>query len=228
NKNPFDDRQISMDELLAFTTDHLQRLTSDNGQGTWTARITATSTALTQLLNLVSSDLNKLGVRKARKMLKDSFRANLSQAIAKIHAAVVAKFGPKSAQVLVCFPEGRKAFSACTDDQLANLLQTLFAGIETYESQLGGMWLDDTQALVDGWNLVYTASEAATGSKVVSAEAKRAGRDALQRELFKNLLTIALQFPEQEDKVSLYMQQSLLEDPKRQVKEGPTAPPPAA
>jgi hypothetical protein len=40
---------------------------------------------------------------------------------------------------------------------------------------------------------------------------KRAARAALQLELFKNLLTIVLNYPDQPALVKSYMQQSLLE-----------------
>ena len=43
--NPFDDPEISLDELLAFSTDHLQRLIANNPGGIYTARITATTNA---------------------------------------------------------------------------------------------------------------------------------------------------------------------------------------
>ena len=41
---PFDHRQISMDELIAFTTDHLQRMVANNPGALFNARITATTT----------------------------------------------------------------------------------------------------------------------------------------------------------------------------------------
>lgn len=45
-ENPFDSRNISLDELVAFATDHLQRMIAHNGGGLLTARIAATSAAL--------------------------------------------------------------------------------------------------------------------------------------------------------------------------------------
>jgi len=45
-----------------------------------------------------------------------------------------------------------------------------------------------------------------------SPAAKNAARAALQLELFKNLLTLALNFPAQPNQLDAYMQQSLLED----------------
>ena len=41
--NPFDDSDISLDELLAFPTDHLPRVIANNTGVLYTARIPATS-----------------------------------------------------------------------------------------------------------------------------------------------------------------------------------------
>ncbi|MFT5469415.1 MAG: hypothetical protein ACI8UO_004536 [Verrucomicrobiales bacterium] len=44
--NPFNAPDISMTELLAFATDHLDRIGAQNGSGEWTARIGATSAVM--------------------------------------------------------------------------------------------------------------------------------------------------------------------------------------
>ncbi len=69
---------------------------------------------------------------------------------------------------------------------------------------------------------MYAASETSSGAKTTTEEGKRNARLGLQLELFKNLLTLALNFPRQPEKLDLYMQQSLLEDHPHQ----PPAPPP--
>ena len=76
-ENPFDDDGISVDELSAFTTDHLQRLVANNPGALYNTRITATTTAWTVVANCTSGDQTKLGLRKARKMVKDTFRRTL-------------------------------------------------------------------------------------------------------------------------------------------------------
>ncbi len=68
---------------------------------------------------------------------------------------------------------------------------------------------------------MYGASESSTAAKTTTQEGKAAARLNLQLELFKNLLTLALNFPRQPAKLALHLQQSLLEDPA-----APPAPPP--
>jgi len=83
-ENPFDDPSISMNELLAFVTDHLQRMIANNVGGELDARIAATSSALDLLLACATDDNSKLGLRKARNLVKDAFRKDLPGKVAKI------------------------------------------------------------------------------------------------------------------------------------------------
>lgn len=223
--NPFDDPGISIDELLAFTTDHQQRMTANNTGGFLTARITATNTALGVLGTTVTDDQTKLAIRKARKQAKDDFRKSLPDGVGKIYGAVIAKYGPNGVETTECFPEGRGVFAKSTDDRLANQLQTLINGVTAHQADLGAPLVADATALLTGWNAVYSTSESSAGAKTTTQAAKNAARASLQLELFKNLLTIALQFPRQPEQVDVYMQQSLLED-HPVTPDAPTPPPP--
>lgn len=209
---PFDDPGISLDELAAFSTDHLQRLIANNPGAVFNARITATTTALATVESCTTDDQTKLGLRKARKMAKDTFREALPGNIAKLHAAVVAKFGPDAPELAECFPQGRTVFIKCTDDRVENHLQTLINGLNAHVAQLGAQPAADATGLLSTWLAVYGASESSTAAKTTTQEGKKNARLGLQLELFKNLLTIALNFPRQPAQLALFMQQSLLED----------------
>ena len=204
--NPFNAADISMDELLAFTTDHLQKMTANNPGGVFTGRLVATNTALTGVGNAFTDDQTKLGLRKARKQAKDAFRSALAKKISPLAVGVEAKFGEGAPEFTECFPQGRKIFSDCTDDKVANHLQTLINGVTAHQAQLGAQLVTDAMALLTGWNAVYAPSESSTGAKTTTETAKAAARAALQLELFKNLLTLALNFAGQPEKLDDYME----------------------
>lgn len=224
--NPFDDDEISMDELLAFSTDHLERLKANNPGGIYAARITATTTAIAGVNTAFSTDESKLGDRKASKQNKNAYRKSLAKKISPLALAVESKFGEGSAEFAKCFPKGRRVFGDSADDQLGNHLQTLITGLTAYQGQLGAQVVTDATALLTGWNAVYAPSESSTGAKTTTQVAKNAARAALQLELFKNLLTIALNFPGSPTSLDTYMQQSLLEDHPAAPPTPPTPPPP--
>lgn len=208
---PFDG-DISITELLSFSTDHLQRMIANNPSSALDARITATTAALASVTDNVTDDETKLAIRMARKQSKDDFRAALAARVAKIGGAVTAQFGPDGAEVTECFPLGRTIFSRSPDDQMAGHLQTLINGVTVYVAELGAPVVADATSLLTGWNLVYTKSEEATGAKTTTQEEKRVARSGLQLALFLNLLKLAELFPRQPEKLPLYMRQSLLGD----------------
>lgn len=224
--NPFDDDDISMAELLAFSTDHLQRMIANNPGALFNTRITATTTSLSVVENCTTDDQTKLGLRKAKKMAKDAFRKALPGNVAKLAGVVMAKYGDKSPEMAECFPQGRAVFSSCTDDMVANHLAAMRNGLMNHQGDLGAPVVGDANGLLSTWTVVYAASESSTGSKTTTEAGKAAARQNLQLELFKNLLTIALNFPRQPDSLALYMQQSLLEDHPQQPPAPPTPPTP--
>ena len=77
-ENPFDDRNISQDKLLGFTTDHVQRMVANNASHELDARIAATQSSLGLVNTNISADDVSMGVRKARKQAKDDYRAGLA------------------------------------------------------------------------------------------------------------------------------------------------------
>jgi hypothetical protein len=222
--NPFNDVHISMDLLVTFSTDHLARLIANDPAAVFAARITATTTALAGVGGAFTDDKTKLALRKAKKQTKADFRAALPAAVGKIYGAVTAQFGESGPQMTECFPSGRTVFTQCMDGALAEELQTLLNGVTNYAAQLGAPVVTATTALLAGWNAIYQVSETSGGSKAATQNAKKAARAALQLELYKNLLTLALNFPDQPDELDIYMQQSLL-SPHTQSSSTPPAPP---
>ena len=212
-QNPFDARQISLDELLAFATDHLQRLIANNPGALYNTRITATNTALATVESCVSDDQTKLGLRKARKLAKDAFRTALPANIAKIHAVTVAKYGPNAPEILEFFPQGRSVFNTSTDDHLQNHLTALHTALTARVAEVGSQVVSDAAGLLSTWIALYAASESSTASKTTTEEGKANARLGLQLELFLNLLEIAKNNPRNPDALPLFMQQHFLEDP---------------
>ncbi len=139
---------MSLDELIAFATDHLQRLIANNPGALWNPRITATNTALLVVENCTTDDQSKLGLRKARKMAKDTFRKALPGNLAKIGGVVVGKYGDKSPELTECFPQGRTVFGDCTDDAVENHLQTLIVALTAHQADLGAAVVADASGLL--------------------------------------------------------------------------------
>jgi hypothetical protein len=223
--NPFQNGNVSLACLLAFTSDHIQRMTA-NVSSVVVPRITATNTALTAVSNAFTDDETKLGLRKARKLAKNNYRDALPVGIGKIALAVQVKYGERAPEFSQCFPHKRSVFGSCPDDKLANELQAMINGVTALQAALGAQVVTDATALLTGWNAVYSPSESASGAKTTTEAVKQSVRAALELELFKTLLTVALNFPGDTAKIDLYMNQSLLW-PHTQTSSTPAPVPPA-
>ena len=144
-ENPFDDPNISMPELVAFSTDCLQRLTANNAGGELTSHITAITSSLGVVEDCVTQDQGKLGIRKAAKMAKDNFRTDIIPAeVKRIEAGFIAAFGADSPILLEALPQGRNIFNTCRDDQVEVHLLTLHAAATTHAASwpscFSGSW----------------------------------------------------------------------------------------
>ena len=224
-QNPFDDPNISMAELIAFATDHLQRLSANNAGGELTTHIAALTSSLATVEDCVTDDQGRLGVRKARKQAKDDFRLQIPADVKRIEAGFIAAFGADSPVLLEALPQGRTIFQTCRDDQVEVHLQTLLDAATTHQASLAPATLTQATTLKNNWVTIYQASEASTGSKTVTQEGKKLARENLQLMLFLNLLKLAEMFPRQPEKLALYMMQHLLENPSAPEEPTPPVPP---
>jgi hypothetical protein len=184
-------------------------------------RITATSMVLNTVESVTTDELSKVAMQKARTVAKASFRQALPGHIVKIHGAVLAAFGANGPEVLECFPLGRNVFTTCKDEELNNRLGQLVAGITPHATAVGAAHVTATTGLGTTWTSLYGAQGQAKGAKSVSAEARDAALEALKVELFKNLLTIALNDPDTSERIELLCPQQDLETRASSVTPGP-------
>lgn len=225
--NPFDDPQISLAELVAFATDNVQRMISNNPGNELDERITATNSAITLVESTATHDTVKLGIRKARKQTKMSFRRDvLPGGVARIEASIISAVGVGSAISTEALPLGRNIFQTCRDDQVSTHLQTLLTAVTTHQAVLPALALTQATNLMSTWAANYQDSETASGNKSVSEAEKRAARQNLQLMLYLNLVKLMEMFLRQPEKLSLYMMQHLLENPSSSEEEEEPPPPP--
>ena len=221
--NPYDDIKISLNNLIDYTGTHLQRLVENNPGALFNQRITATTTALSGLDATMSDNDTKLSLRMARVHAKEAFRQALPENLLRIHSAVIAAFGPDSTQENECFPQGRKPFAVCPDDQLDDKLEALLNCLTPWSAQVGITHVSNLGGLLSTWISLLAAVESSSAKKNTSESARRSARAALQLELFKNLLALAAAFPNDIARARTYYPQHLLENPEPSQQEGEAA-----
>ncbi|MCB1232317.1 MAG: hypothetical protein KDN19_18860 [Verrucomicrobiae bacterium] len=111
-----------------------------------------------------------------------------------------------------------EAQPACPADAFDERLESLVAGLEHLSAELDPTAVALGKALRDEWAGIYAASETASATKAFAEEALRKTRRALLDCHYRTLLTIAVRHPDQPEKLSNYMQLSLLKSRKRRGK----------
>lgn len=226
-RNPFEDPKISLSRLIAFTTDHLQRMSANNAGGELTARITATTSAFGLVEDCATDDQVRLGIRKARKRAKSDFRVRtIPPGVERIEAGLIAAYSSTSPVLIEALPKGRSIFHTCRDDELEMHLQTLLAVVTAHAADLVPAIVTLATTLKSDWVAIHSASESSTGAKTTTEQGKRDARENLQRMLFLNLFKLGELFAGEPEKLSLYMQQHLLEIPSSGDDEEPSPPTP--
>lgn len=129
--------------------------------------------------------------------MKDAFRESLRGHLAKVHEKVVGQYGPDAPDVADIFPQGRSIFHTATDDRLTQYLATLANGVSALVAELGAPLETEGEGILAEWEAIYAQSESAGGATTTTQAAKRTAREALQLELFRNLLALAGMFPRQ-------------------------------
>jgi hypothetical protein len=146
--------------------------------------------------------------------------------VKRIEAGFIAAFGADSPVLLEALPNGRNIFNTCRDDQVEVHLTTLHTAATTHAASLAPATVTLATNLKNNWATIYTASEGSSGGKTTTQEGKKLARENLQWMLFLCLLKLAAMFPRQPEKLSLYMQQHLLENPSAPAEPEPPPSPP--
>jgi hypothetical protein len=137
----------------------------------------------------------------------------LPQYLAQIHAAAVAVFGARAAEVTKCFPKGRSIFITCPDHGLEDFLRASLLALTPLAAQVGQGPVDNLAGLINSWHALLSETVAASAGKGCGEEARRQARRALAVELFRNVLALASSFPDDLGKAAFYCPQHLLEKP---------------
>ncbi len=212
-RNLFLSSQYSLANMIAFTTDLIERLSANNPGHVLDGQIAALTEALAILNQQSSADFAMLGIRKGAKLRKNAFRGALGNAIRRIYAIALAEFGDPSEEMENIFPKGRTVFDTSRDDRLIEPLDGLVSGLTLHEAELGADVVAEATALRDEWLEIHESSEEATGVKTATEAERREARYNLAVELHRTVGVLISLFPEDEERYALYMQQHLLGGP---------------
>lgn len=212
-KNPFLDPAISLTELQAFSGDHLAKVAAANTAGQFDAMLTDTGAAYTDYFGeLANVSLRNALRQAATQEMELRWRELVKWVTSRGEARIIDRAGGPSAVYTEFFPAGKGEYHQATVITAQTLATRLKASAAEHALLLGA----DFKTSADGFADNYLQARELQANRKGEAADARGDRDAdklaLQTQLFKNLLELALLEMDPE-KCALYFSQHLLEDP---------------
>lgn len=221
--NPFDDTQISDEELRSFAEDHLGKVAAANDESQFDGLLTDTTAAFNAYFGNVTSEDMKLTLQKAATTTMNSrWKDFVDYMVDRGEARIADRAGRKSATYAQFFPAGKTQYHQVNIADAHVLADRVKQSATDHVAELGDDFLQTITGLVDGFTAARNAQVGLKGEKGAAAGDRREAKLALSQQLFDNLLVLASLHKRDPDQAALYFNQSLLEDAQR-ADENPTS-----
>ena len=216
-ENPFDDREISGEELRIFSEDHLGKVNSHQASGelagTLTAMVTATTATFNAFDQALSTRAAQIGTQMGGTMSKDDVLQLFRTTIRQRRGRVVDKVGEDSAIYLEIFPGGLSYYTRATMQTIQARLDYAVDKFTKFTAELGPELATEFTALRTSFENARSGQEEDKGETSEARQAVRTTRTALELQLLDNLLTFAKLYKGQPVRAAEFFNQSLLKDP---------------
>lgn len=187
----FDDPKITNNRLHTYGINQVSRLTANNPAALYTPIITATTTALSALNNIMVAHGSSKGSREGSTRTKKETKEALTDYISQQEGLVKSVFGKKSGPYQEFFPQGVSVFSKGTEAEYNEAVQIILTKGEKYETQLGTPFLEQLVLLNNAWFEAYTTQGDDTVVTDNTGTQEDVAAKTLKLQLTKNAMFIA-------------------------------------
>jgi hypothetical protein len=209
-KNFFDTPKLSDDNLKKFTQDNIQRMTANNGGGTFTQLITDTTVAYTSYFGNITDKDIALALQQALTLTADTLMDNFKASVSQKEGLVKSTYGKDSPTYQEFFPHGLTEYSNATKATIETLMARMVAGATAHEADLGTPF----KTLFTDYQTNYTSARNAQLGKMAVVSTERtethSTRDVVEVQLCKNLHFIGYTFPGDADRCMDFFDQSII------------------
>ncbi len=207
--NHYDTDRISDNRLRKFTEDHLQRTAE---LGTYPNLVTETQAVYTGYFGAITDEATKTAIREGQTKAVEAAVKAIKNAVSQQEGLIRAKYGKDSPEYQEFLPQGVSEYADATLANIETLVVRFANAAEAHKAELTGL---NTQ-----FNQLHTAfttarnAQLGTKGEVAAGKATTAtSRDAVEIQLMKNLLAIALDHIGDPQGGLAYFDQSILESP---------------
>lgn len=213
----FADSQISRAELRLFTEDHLAKLRAQNMSGPFAGQfvslITATETAFNRFIDTLSAEDSAGAERQGDTITKDAALESFIALVRRRETRIKDRLGKPSAGYEEFFPHGLTEYGKPTMAQAPVLMDRMVLKATKYSAQVGAELITEFTNARSAFVEARSAQVDQKGDVSEIVEERRMARTAVEVQLQKNFLTIALLNVGHPEVVKDYCDQSLLKNP---------------
>lgn len=221
---------ISNGELRNFAEDHIAKLNSHNDSGPLAGQFTAmlgeTEPKFDAFVELLSSEDSASAERQGETITKDQALLAFCELVRRRKSRVADKFGEGSAEWEEFFPHGLSEYNNPTMAKAPVLMDRMVDKATKYVADTGADLVTEFTNARTAFQNARTEQVEQKGEVSEVASLRRQARAALELQLQKNLLTIALMFVGHPERAKDFFDQSKLKNPVHAPATPPTPPTP--
>ncbi len=219
-ENPLSARKYSRNELCTFAEDTLARLVANNPDDIFDTLISALDSTLSTMGATRGTRASATAIQESRTRATETLLRTIKESISRRSGRVIDQFGKKSAEYQAFYPQGLEAYYSMSYPEVEMRLDTL---ISASTQHLPALTAEFT-GLKAQWVAVRGSQVTQKGTVSHAMDQEKALRAELEKTLMRTVLRVAMQFVGEEEKATIYFNQSLLEDDQKTPDEEPLPP----
>jgi hypothetical protein len=210
-ESPFRRLKVSRDKIFKFFEDHLNRLIQavDNGEP-FAGLVAATQSAFDNLKLSLGSHSSTLAQKESKTMTVDLVIEEFKTAIKLREANILIHFSKDSPVYQEFFPHGKTEYNNANKASIERLMTQIITAIDNHKSELGQPLLDEFLALQTAYITARNEQLKKMEDAGTKTDSWESSLEIMQMQAFRNLLTIALQYMGEPDKIELFFTESLI------------------
>lgn len=206
----FNDADFSDERFSMFAEVHASRLEGNNPGGKYTPLITPTL-ALSSAFKTALAEKHFLrSEREGATLTVDNVMENFKKFVLKTEQLIAYTFDKNSVVYQEFYPHGTPEYSNITKTTASDLIANMKSACQKHAASLPPAVVSQMESLASDYDTARRAQLEKSASIEGKQDESGATRAALELQLTKNLLTLALDFIGQPDKCHTYFQTSLL------------------
>ena len=205
-ENWFLNKEFSLSELSSFAEETLSRLAANNPADAFDTIIAGLDTALSTLGTARGQRASATSIREARTRATELLLEQIKDIIRRRQGRVTDAFGKTGEEYQAFYPQGLKGYNDMVYAEVESRLATLIGAATAYLPALTA----EFTGLKTQWQTVRGTQVEQKGTVAAGMLAEHDSREQIAKALMRTVLTVAAEFVGEEDKASVYFNQSVL------------------